>query len=203
MLVVMFVVVVVFMLMVMLVVVLMFMVMFVVMVVLMLVVVFMVMVMFMLMVMLVVVLMLVMVFVLMAVFMLMVVFVVMVVSMFMMMFMVMTTACAVFVMFMFFYRFINHGAYRRCMFHRTDDYGCINFVPWRSYDCSLGILFAYTVNTFLNLSFLCKLCTAEYYSPCALNLVIEKFAKVLHVHFGLGTVNYGCAAVKHNSLGVL
>ena len=45
-------------------------------------------------------------------------------------------------------------------------------------------------------------CVAEYDTAGILNLIVEKFAEVLHVHFALVGVNYGGEAVKLSTFGV-
>ena len=45
-------------------------------------------------------------------------------------------------------------------------------------------------------------CMAEYNRTCMLNLIVEKLAEILHIHFSFICVNYRCKAVKSKLFGV-
>ena len=68
--------------------------------------------------------------------------------------------------------------------------------PRSSYDNSLFILTLQKIYTFCNLCVRELICVAKHDTACIFNLVVEKFAKVLHIHLALHSVNNGCKAVK-------
>ena len=43
---------------------------------------------------------------------------------------------------------------------------------------------------------------AEHYTTCAFNLIVEKLAKILHVHLALISINDRCKSAKHRALGI-
>ena len=58
------------------------------------------------------------------------------------------------------------------------------------------------LNTFVKLILANTCGMAKNYGTCVFNLVIEKLAKVFHIHLALFGVNYGCIAVEHNVVGI-
>ncbi len=71
----------------------------------------------------------------------------------------------------------------------------------RNYD-RLGVMFLKECDAiaYLLLGYISRM--TENYTARIFNLIVEKFAKVLHMHLALICVNYGSKAVKLRSLGV-
>ncbi len=82
------------------------------------------------------------------------------------------------------------------LLHRAKDLCSGQLVPRGRNNCGIRILFTNHCGC-SELLFLRKLlCTAQYNGRSALNLVVVKFAKILHIHFNLCGVCYGRQGVQ-------
>ena len=70
------------------------------------------------------------------------------------------------------------------------------------YDSSIGIMFAYQREGFGKLRLGGFIGVAEQNTLCMLDLIVEKLAKVLHVHFALVDVNHDNCAIQNSVLKI-
>jgi len=75
-------------------------------------------------------------------------------------------------------------------------------IPIGGYNFGTRIMLSDKLNGFCKLFLGKAALMAEHYSVCTLDLIIEKLAEILHIHFALLCINYGGGTVESNTLYV-
>ena len=77
------------------------------------------------------------------------------------------------------------GCKRCAVFHCLQNLLAVEFGPRRCDDCGVGVMRPYQLERGQQLLFAGYVAVAEHYARRRLNLVVEEFAEVLHVHLAL------------------
>ena len=104
-----------------------------------------------------------------------------------MMLMVVMMMLMVVMMLVFFFEKFQHKII--LLLHSIQDLCAVDIIPSRCHDGRLWIMLLNHFKAFCQFFLRHLLGTAKHDRLCVLNLIIEKFTKILHIHFTLLTVN--------------
>ena len=91
---------------------------------------------------------------------------------------------------------------RRLALHRLKQLRTRKLIPRSSYDNSSIVVFLQKLHTLVYLLVGYTLRVAKYDASGILDLVVEKFTEILHVHLALLSINNGCKSIENSTLCV-
>ena len=106
------------------------------------------------------------------------------------------------VMMSFFFKIFKLGRKCRSLFHSLDDLCTRKLIPGCRNDYRIVIVLSYKSNTFADFCIGDTVGVAENYASRVFYLIIEKFAKVLHVHLAFVSVYDGRSSVKLGAVSI-
>ena len=96
----------------------------------------------------------------------------------------------------FFLKMLKLGGESRSLFHRLDDLSARKLIPRRRDDHSTRIVLSYKSNAFADFGIGDRFGVAKNDTSRVLYLIVEKFAKILHVHFAFVSIYNGRSTIE-------